>query len=102
MKNIYRAENKCNFTKIGNKLMNSGLSADCIVIMVEYLTKPDNYKIYKNYLQKKYNWHYRRVTEAFNELIEKGYMLHFQVKPNDENPSGIMYCLYEDPIQNSL
>jgi len=102
MKNIYRAENKSKFTKMGNNLVNRGLSSDCIVVMTEFLLKTDDFIITKKYLTNKYKWGKSRVDKAFNELIEKGHIIKSTGKRTAECPSGVRYCLYEEPLQNSF
>jgi hypothetical protein len=102
MKNIYHAVNKRKFTKVGNDLVNRGLSGDCIVIMTEYLLKTDDFIISKKYITNKYNWGKSKTDRAFDELIEKGHIVRFKVKRTAECPAGVQYCLYEEPIEISF
>ena len=102
MKNIYHAVNKRKFTKVGNDLVNRGLSGDCIVIMTEYLLKTDDFIISKKYITNKYKWGKARIDFAFNELIDKGHLSKFKIERSKEFPFGVQYCLYEEPITNSF
>lgn len=99
---IYRAENKSDYLKSSHKPSREKFSIEAWGIFSHLLHKPNDWIITKKYIMNEFKMGNRRVNDAFNELIDKGYIVETKVKRTLQSPSGVKYFLYEEPITNSF
>jgi hypothetical protein len=99
---IIRRRHRRNFTIVGNKLLNDKrLSSDERALMVDLLSRPDNWKIIPRAVAGRMHWGRDKTYRVLKSLIEKGYLTRVQDRDTWTRSFGpTVYTVYSDPDDN--
>ena len=92
---IHRAPKDANhpYTIISAKIIND-LDGYERVIMLELLTNPDSYIIYKDAIRKRLGFPHKKFSDAWARLVSKGYIRMKRFF------GGVEWIIHEDPYTN--
>lgn len=96
---IQREKHKRDYLVVGNSLaQNENLSYEARGMLIELLSRPDDWKVHVSTLQRK-GCGRDKVTRILNELIEAGYITGKKRIRNDDGTFGYTpYMVHEKPL----